>query len=186
MPEMPDRPWRVLHVIANHEKRVAQHLSVRSFEHYLPLYSDRSRWSDRVVTLERPLFTGYVFVRFAPEARISILSTPGVLRLLGNDERDTVSAKEIERIREGLATGCLLRPHRSVKIGSPVRVLRGVFEGAEGIVTDFRQRCKVVMELSGTCQSFSLEVDLTEIQVLPKPARTGSRSGARVQMSGRI
>ncbi len=96
---MFDSPWRVLHVVANHEKRVAQHLMARSLEHYLPLYSLRSKWTDRVVDLERPLFTGYIFVRFAREARLSVVSAPGVLRLLGSGIGETVSAEEIERIR---------------------------------------------------------------------------------------
>ncbi|MGD0096256.1 MAG: transcription termination/antitermination NusG family protein [Terracidiphilus sp.] len=163
---MNTSPWNVLHVLTNHEKRVAQHLAVRSLEHYLPLYAERSRWTDRIVNLERPLFAGYVFVRFAPEARISVLSTPGVLRLLGDKDHDRVSEAEIARIREGLAMGCLLRPHAGVAVGSLVRVLAGAFAGVEGIVTDFRQQCKVVMTLSATRQSFSLEVDLADVEVL--------------------
>jgi len=161
--------WQVLHVITNHEKRVAQRLTVYSLDHYLPLYTERSQWTDRVVSLERPLFAGYVFVRFAPEARLSVISTPGVLRMLGETERDTVSEVEIARIREGLASGCLLRPHPGIAMGSPVRVLRGVFEGAEGCVTDFRQQCKIVMALSATGQCFSLEVGLEDIEVLRRP-----------------
>ncbi len=39
-PSMFESPWRVLHVLANHKKRVAQHLAARSLEHYLPLYSE--------------------------------------------------------------------------------------------------------------------------------------------------
>jgi hypothetical protein len=31
---MNGSPWNVLHVISNHERRVAQHLVVRSIEHY--------------------------------------------------------------------------------------------------------------------------------------------------------
>lgn len=170
--------WRVLQVVANHEKKAAQHLAVRSIEHYLPLYTDRSRWSDRVVNVERPLFAGYIFVRFRAEARIAAISTPGVLRLLGEEERDTVSAAEIGRIREALAQGCLLRPHPGVELGSPVRVLRGVFEGAEGIVTDLRQASKVVMALSATGQAFSLEVDLADLEVLAKPFLAGACRGS--------
>jgi len=166
---MDENRWRILHVISNHEKRVAQHLTARSFEHYLPLYNERSRWTDRVVSLARPLFSGYVFVRFAPAAKLSVICIPGVLRMLGETERDTVSEIEIARIREGLASGCFLRPHPHVTLGSPVRVVRGVFEGAEGVVTDFRQQCKVVMALSATRQCFSLEVDLVDIEVLRKP-----------------
>jgi hypothetical protein len=89
--------------------------------------------------------------------------------MLGESERDTVSAMEIARIREGLASGCLLRPHPGVALGSPVRVLRGVFAGTEGVVTEFRQQCKIVMALSATGQCFSLEVELEDIEILRKP-----------------
>ena len=170
---MHEGRWRVLYVITNHEKRVAQHLTARSLEHYLPLYTERSRWTDRAVSLERPLFAGYIFVRFAPQARVSVLSAPGVLRLLGETERDTVSEKEIARIREGLASGYILRPYRGAAMGNPVRVLRGVFKGAEGVMTDFRQKCKVIMSLSATGQSFTLEVDFENLEVL-EAGRRGS------------
>lgn len=171
--------WRVLYVVTNHEKRIAQHLESRSLEHYLPMYTERSRWSDRVVNLERPLFAAYVFARFAPEARVSVLSIPGVVRLLGESERDTVSEIEIARLREGLASGCLLRPHPSLALGNPVRVLKGVFEGVEGVVTDLRQRCKVVIALSGTGQSFSLEVDRGDIEILRKASSPKNPSRER-------
>lgn len=169
---MQKGPWRVLHVITNHEKRVARHLNARALECYLPLYTQRSRWTDRVVNLERPLFAGYVFVRrFAAEATLSVISIPGVVRLLGESERDMLSEIEIARIREGLATGCILRPHAGLALGSAVRVVRGVFAGAEGVVTDLRQQCKVVMALSATGQFFSLEVDFQDIEVLRQPAK---------------
>ena len=171
---MHESPWQVLHVIANHEKRVAQHLSVRSLENYLPLYRERSRWTDRSVVLERPLFTGYVFVRFPPLARLFVVSTPGVIRLLGDRESDAVSAEEIERIRMGLATDCHLRPHPQVSVGTAVRVRSGVFEGVEGIVTEFRHQCRVILTLSAVKQCFSVEVELADIEVLRK---TVSRTG---------
>ena len=166
---MFESPWRVLHVVANHEKRVAQHLTARSLEHYLPLYAMRSKWSDRVVDLERPLFAGYVFVRFPNEVRMSVVSAPGVLRLLGSGVGETVSPVEIERIREGLASGCILRPHTAVSVGEVVRVHRGVFAGVEGIVTELRRECKVIISLAATKQCFSLEVGLDEIEILRKP-----------------
>ena len=166
---MFDSPWRVLHVVANHEKRVARHLTARSLEHYLPLYAVRSKWTDRVVDLERPLFAGYVFVRFPREERISVVSAPGVLRLLGGGVGETVSAAEIERIREGLASGYILRPHPTVSVGELVRVHRGVFAGVEGVVTELRHQCKVIIALAATRQCFSLEMDLDDIEVLRKP-----------------
>lgn len=163
---MYDGLWQVLHVTANHEKKVAQHLATRSVDHYLPLYTERSRWSDRYVTLERPLFLGYVFVRCSSQARLSVISVPGALRLLGDSGSAMVSSDEIARIREGLASGCLLRPHFDLPIGTGVRVRRGIFEGAEGVVSEIRRRCKVVLTLSVVKQCFSLEVDREDIDIL--------------------
>ncbi|MGH9607860.1 MAG: transcription termination/antitermination protein NusG [Terracidiphilus sp.] len=169
---MDEHPWQVLQVNTNCEKKVVQHLAVRSLEHYLPLYSERSRWSDRVVPMERPLFTGYVFVRFSPQARRSVVSTPGVLRLLGSDERYMVSAAEIDRIRKGLASGCLLRPHQGLTVGTQVRVRSGVFEGAEGVVTEMRRQCKVVIAMAAIRQFFSLEVGVGDVEVLKSAVGT--------------
>lgn len=163
---MDNTPWHVLHVLTNHEKRVAQHLTVRSVEHYLPVYTERVKWTDRTVVAERPLFSGYVFVRSIAQNRFSIISTPGVLQLLGDEERNLVSCAELDKIREGLSSGLLLRPHPSVSVGTKVCVRDGIFSGAEGVVTEFRRQCKVIISLSAVHQCFSLEVDLDDLEVL--------------------
>jgi transcription antitermination factor NusG len=164
--ELHEGPWFVLHVLANHEKRVARHFALYPVEHYVPLYTERSRWSDRTVTLERPLFVGYVFARFESESRRLVQSTPGVLKILGKDEQDMVSNSEIERIRRALTSGHALRPHGQVSAGTPVRVCRGIFEGAEGVVTELRRSCSVILRLSGVDQYFSLEISIDDIEAL--------------------
>ena len=167
---MHSSPWHVLHVLSNHEKRVAQHLVVRSVEHYLPLYTERVKWTDRTVVTERPLFSGYVFARFAPESRISVISTPGVLHLLGDEGRNMVCDQELTKIRHGLASGLPLRPHPSINVGTSVRVRDGIFSGAEGIVAELRKQCKVIITVSAVCQAFSLEVEIGDLVVLSRPA----------------
>lgn len=164
---MNDSPWYVLHVSVNQEKKVSRHLALRSVEHYLPLYTERSRWSDRSVVLERPLFPGYVFIRIEPAFRRSIIPIPGIIRILGHGPTDTVSGEDLDKIRSGIESGHLLRPSANVEIGTRVRVRSGIFEGALGTVSELRQRCRVVIELSGVQQSFSLEVDRHDIEVLP-------------------
>lgn len=167
---MQQGPWHVLHVVANHEKQVVRHLSIRSVEHYLPLYTERSRWTDRIVTLERPLFLGYVFVHLTPQNKLALISTPGVIRLLGDSDTGIVTEEELSRIREGLESGCVLRPHPNVHSGTSVRVRAGVFAGVKGIVTQLRQSCRVVICLDAVKQSFSLEADLADVEVLSVPA----------------
>lgn len=163
---MDDSCWQVVHVVANHEKRVGQHFASRNVEYYLPLYSERSRRTDRALVLERPLFTGYVFVRPSASSRLPIISTPGVLRLLGEGDTHTVSEHEIRAIREGLAKGYLLRPHPAISVGTPVRVCRGVFDGVTGVVTELRRRCDVVIRLAAVDQCFSLELAFEDLEVV--------------------
>lgn len=176
---MTENPWRVLHVIANHEKRVVQHLASRNLEHYLPLYSLKSRWSDRTVALERPLFPCYVFTRFKATERIVVLGTPGVLRLLGDDDLGTVSADEITRIREGLAAGHTLRPHPPIVMGTRVRVRNGVFEGSEGLVTELRGHCKVILTVKAIHQCFSLCVESSDLEIVNEIASQTERLAAQ-------
>jgi transcription antitermination factor NusG len=165
---MHGSPWHVLHVLSNHEKKVAQHLQVRSIEHYLPIYKEKVRWSDRTVVTERPLFSGYVFARFDHRYRIPVISTPGVLRLLGDQTWDLVEDEELEKIRIGLAKGMLLRPHPIIAVGTKVRIRDGVFAGVEGVVSELRQQCKVIISLAAVRQCFSLETQIDELQVLKK------------------
>jgi len=164
-----EMPWHVLHVRSNFERRVAQHLAVRSVEQYVPLYRERVKWTDRTVVTERPLFSGYVFARFLPDSRITVISTPGVVRSLGDEGGNLVSSADLDKIREGLASGLLLRPHINVSVGARVRIRAGIFEGVEGVVTDLRQQCKVIIALAAVQQCFSLEVELGDIEVLKKP-----------------
>jgi transcription antitermination factor NusG len=168
---MQSDAWFVLHVMSKHEKRVAQHLTARAVEYYLPLYAERSRWSDRTVQLDRPLFPGYVFVRNLNGSRIPVISTPGVLRLLGTNDCDTVSAGEIDRIREALARGYVLRPHPNLCVGMRVRLVRGMFEGVVGVVSELRRKSTVVIMLSAVEQSFSLEADFSDFEVIHETAQ---------------
>jgi transcription antitermination factor NusG len=51
-------------------------------------------------------------------------------------------------------------------VGTPVRVRNGVFEGAEGLVTELRGKCKVVITLAAIGKSFSLAVDTKDLETL--------------------
>jgi transcriptional antiterminator NusG len=177
---MHDTRWQVVHVVANHEKRVAQHFTCRHVEHYLPLYCERSRRVDRAVLLERPLFTGYIFVRFSAADRLPIISTRGVLRLLGEHSTQTVSEREISAIREGLAKGYVIRPHPAISLGTPVRVCQGVFEGVTGVVTELRRKCNVVIRLAAVEQCFSLELPCDQLEVMTGMVSSGGYLPAAV------
>jgi len=157
--------WHALQVLTNHEKRVTKQLACRSVEHYLPLYTEKSKWTDRTVTLQRPLFPGYLFIRFCPQERLTVLNTPGVLHVLGNGSAGLIPSTEIDRLQAALTQGYFLYPHSGIAKGTSVRLKHGIFAGVEGKVTELRSHCRVVLALSGVDQCFSLTATLDELEI---------------------
>src|ERR1700675_2118584 len=75
-----EQHWYAAYTCANHEKRVAAEIEARDVEHFLPVYASVRRWKDRRVSLELPLFPGYVFVRLALRDQLRVLQIPSVVR----------------------------------------------------------------------------------------------------------
>ena len=55
----------------------------KGYEEFLPLYGSQRRWSDRIKKLELTLFSGYLFCQFDVSDRLPILTTPGVIGVVG-------------------------------------------------------------------------------------------------------
>src|SRR2546422_7581670 len=117
--------WYAAYTCANHEKHVAAELGAREVEHFLPLYSSVRRWRDRRVTLDLPLFPGYVFVRLALRDRLSVVQIPSVVRLVGfNGLPAALPDRDMEIMRSGLSQS-LAEPHPFLAVGRRIRITVG-------------------------------------------------------------
>jgi transcription antitermination factor NusG len=162
------RLWYAAYTCANHEKRVAQQLSVRSVEHFLPLYESVRRWKDRRVQLQLPLFPGYVFVRLALRDRLQVLEIPSVARLVGfNGTPTPLPDGEIEALKAGLEGGVRAMPHPYLKVGRRVRVRSGPLAGMAGILVRRKGSFRVVISVEAIQRSVAVEMDATDLE----PAR---------------
>ncbi len=92
-PEASKHPWFAIRVKSNHEKAVCTYLAVKGFEVFLPICRTRNRWADRFKLVERPLFGGYVFSRLDRTRPNAVLSTPGVLQIVGSGPASRASAR---------------------------------------------------------------------------------------------
>jgi transcription antitermination factor NusG len=72
------REWYAFRVRPRHEKSVSRLLRSRSCNEFLPLLKARTRWADRIATVERPLFPGYIFCELERHDVGSIRLTPGI------------------------------------------------------------------------------------------------------------
>jgi transcription antitermination factor NusG len=160
--------WFALYTTSRHEKRVAEHLLHREIECYLPLYRSQRKWSDGSrVTLELPLFPGYLFVHIQRDERSSVLAVPGALAVVGGTggEPATLSDETIEALRTGLRLH-QAQPHPFVTVGQRVRIRSGALGGLEGIVVRHKNTFRVVMTLEHIMQSYAVEVDLEDLEPL--------------------
>src|SRR5215472_752630 len=160
-----DLRWYAVYTSANHEKRVAQQLSQRSVENYLPLYVSVRRWKDRRVKLHLPLFPGYLFVRFALHDRLRVLQIPGIARLVGFDGTPAALPEaEIEALKNGLEHGLRVEPHPYLTVGRRVQIKSGPFAGLQGILRRWKGDWRVIMSLDLIHRSVVVEVGASDLE----------------------
>jgi transcription antitermination factor NusG len=159
--------WYAAYTSASHEKRVAEQLVVRSVEHFLPVYASVRRWKDRHVTLQLPLFPGYVFVRIALCDRLPVLQVPGVARLVGFDGAPAaLPEEEIDGLKEGLVGGVRAKPHPFLTTGRRVRIRSGPLEGRQGILLRRKGCLRVVLSVDLIQRSIVVDVDVADVEPL--------------------
>lgn len=159
--------WYVGQTCARHEKRVAEQLAMRAIEHFLPLYETVSGWKDRRVTLQLPLFPGYIFVRLPLMERRRALEIPGVARLVSFGGLPVpMQDQEMEAMRTGLSARLRVEPHPYLLAGRRVRIVAGPLAGLEGIVLRRKGRLRFVLSVELIQRSVAVDVDASEIRAL--------------------
>ena len=139
-------PWFVIYTKSRNEKIVADKLSEMGIEVYCPMLKTKRRWSDRVKTVEEPLFRSYCFVRLEEHERAKVFDVTGVVRYLFWLKKPAiVRDEEIETIKTMLQT----HDHHLIKVEqydlqTPVIISSGAFAKATGEVVGQQGRILTV------------------------------------------
>jgi transcriptional antiterminator NusG len=158
--------WYALQVKVNHEVRVAAALQSKGYETFVPLYKTTRRWSDRLKSLDRPLFPSYAFCRFDPEIKHGIVSTPNVTRIVGFGKRPVaVDPAEIDALKIALVSGQTCTPHPVLRIGQKVRVVEGPLTGLKGILVAEARKKRIVVSVTLVQKAVAVEVDAESVVV---------------------
>lgn len=129
--------WFVLYTKPRWEKKVHKLLVEKGFESYCPLNKVRRKWSDRIKTIEEPLFKSYVFVRVSEHIRSEVRFVDGVLNFVyWNGKPAIVRDEEIVEIKK------FMSEYEDVQVTSldlketdKVMLKTGVMMGATGSIT---------------------------------------------------
>jgi transcription antitermination factor NusG len=147
-----ERKWLVVKTKANAEKKVAERLSLREVEVYLPLYTTVRQWSDRKKKIQKPLISSTVFAFMNEEERKelwNVVGVSGLLYFLG--EPAVVREEEISAMQQLLKDGVYESVEFSPTLieGQEVEITGGDFKGLRGIVVEEVNAQKVVIALQG-------------------------------------
>jgi transcription antitermination factor NusG len=160
-----EEPWWALYTRHQHERVVADMLSAKGFDVFLPIYESVRRWKDRKKTLSLPLFPCYLFVRGGLDRRLQVVTTPGIHMILHHGERiATIPEQEIEAIQRAVAGDYRVEPHPFLKCGMRVRVLRGALEGVEGLLVRKKNMFRLVLSVDMLAQSVAVEVNASDVE----------------------
>lgn len=175
MLECSDRhAWYAVHVRSRAERKVQAFLAERGIDTYLPTYKRRSKWADRVKVIEEPLFAGYVFSHHLPTSRVSVLTTPGVIDIVGVGRAPVpIEEEEIAAVRALVLSGLPCEPVDQLVVGKRVQVIGGPLAGTTGVITELRKGIRLVVSIGLLQRSVLVEIDKDWVE--PAPSLTNAR-----------
>lgn len=157
-----EESWYALHTRPRHEKLVVHRLAGRGVETFLPTSVEVHRWSDRKKRVELPLFSCYVFAKFAANKadRLNVLRVAGVLGLVGSRGEGTpIPDNQIDSVRALVDGTVAWSPYPFLKIGQRVRIRGGALEGVEGILVSQKENQTLVVSVDAIQRSLAVRIE---------------------------
>lgn len=159
--------WYALYVRSRHEKVVESGLIGKGYVAFSPFYRTRRKRVDRTAEVDVPLFPGYVFCHFDSNKRLPILTTPGIVGVVGPGHRpEPVEDHEIASIRTITLSGRPVHPWPFLKSGQRVRLQAGPLMGAEGIFLRVKDEYHLVVVITLLQRAVSVVVERDSVEPL--------------------
>jgi transcription antitermination factor NusG len=138
----------------------------RGVEAFFPLSVTQRKWGERKVTLEVPLFSGYVFVHISYRERLSVLTASGVLRIVSFNGRPSPVAEEEMLALRSVSGQMSVEPYRFLTTGRKVRISSGALEGLEGVVVKRKGSIRFIISIQAIQQSIAVEVSAADVECI--------------------
>jgi transcription antitermination factor NusG len=164
--------WFALSVKPRFDKTVTAALKNKGFDSFLALGKKRNTYGVRCREVELPIFPGYVFCQFNVLSRLPILTTPGVLQILGVGSRPyPVPNAEIASLKTVIDANISIRPFPFPPIGHQVYIEKGALAGVHGTVVSIKHSSRIVLSITLLQRSVLLETDCDQVALRADFAR---------------
>jgi transcription antitermination factor NusG len=143
-------------------------LTNKGYETLLPLYKCTRRRSDRYQEIQLPMFPGYLFCRFDPNTRLPILTTPGVLQVVGSGRTPIpIDRAELEAVRQLAESQLQAEPHPYLEVGQKVYIQEGPLVGTVGIFLAKKNSHRLIVSVTLLRRAVAVEIDRDWIMTQP-------------------
>ena len=148
------KEWFILQFKSNSHHIAVKNLNRQGFETFLPLHDTTSRRLSRFINTSKPLFPGYMFIKFdrAESEWHKINSTYGVSRLITfNSHLKSIPTKFVDSLMKRYNLSGKLLPIKKLKEGDQVAISKGPFANFIATVERYEaeQRIWILMDLMG-------------------------------------
>jgi transcription antitermination factor NusG len=162
------KKWFALYTKPRWEKKVNSLLNDKGVECYCPLNRVKRKWTDRIKTIEEPLFKSYVFVKVDDTERTKVRLTNGVINFVyWNGKPAIVKEKEIQTIKR------FLDEHENVQLRfnelalqKRVLITSGTFMDQTARVLDIRKK-EVKVSIDSLAYELIAVIDRNRLAQLP-------------------
>ena len=160
--------WVVLRTKARAEKKLAEYCERRSILNFLPLRRSIKRYEKRVAEFTVPLFTGYLFAQIKVDDEPILNRSTYLANIIRPDriaELQLVNElNEVKCLIEAALDGAIVvRPE--IEIGKTVYIKSGPLGGLNGIVTRWKTKTRITVNVEMIGQSVVMEVDASEVEL---------------------
>jgi transcription antitermination factor NusG len=167
-PTNDDKAWYVVYTNPRAEKKLSRLLKKYKIENYLPLISEKRKWSDRFKLVESPCFKSYIFVyiEFWRE-RVNVLQLPGSHHFVfAKGKPATVDIEILDELRKMLkmrSESVEVRENDALTTGKLVKVIKGPLAGHDLEVEKRKNKVAVFLRFPLMNQVVILEVKIEDI-----------------------
>ena len=159
--------WYALYTKGRHEKFVESQLLKKGIPAFTPKVTLRRKWSDRIKSIEEPLFKSYCFAKFPLIDKTRIVSQKGVVNIVHfNSHYIPVQESVINSLKILIENKLQLDPYPYLKTGDKIIIKRGPLKGLEGFIVEKRNKnTTLVVSVDAISSSIKCIVDASFVDI---------------------
>ncbi len=160
-------------------------MRAKQYGTFLPLYPQKRRWGGKLEEVQLPLLAGYVFCDFDAACRLPILTTPGVVNIVGIGRSPVaIEPKELADLKYVINSRLPVEAIPYLAPNCRVLVVDGPLRGLEGTLLTEKNVFRLVVSITILQRSVAVELDRDSVATPIESTRRRISSAAAPALTG--